>query len=169
MSGKEVFVLDANVLIEAHRRYYSFDIAPCFWRVLLELADRGHVISIDRVKDEIIEKGYEDALSKWAKSKFYPWFMSTDNEEVVLAYGEIINWAMEQDQFDDPAKTEFADDADSWLIAYAKANHCTVVTHEGYYKDIKVRIPIPNVCKAFGIPYVNTFDMLRKLNASLGE
>jgi len=43
------FVLDTNVLVEAHRRYYAFDIAPCFWRVLLKLADRGHIVSIDRV------------------------------------------------------------------------------------------------------------------------
>lgn len=25
------YILDANVFIEAHRRYYSFDIAPSFW------------------------------------------------------------------------------------------------------------------------------------------
>lgn len=76
------FVLDTNVLVEAHRRYYAFDIAPCFWRVLLELADRGHIVSIDRVKDELMNSGQEDALNKWALSEFDHWFASTENEEV---------------------------------------------------------------------------------------
>lgn len=28
------YCLDANVFVEAHRRYYAFDIAPPFWRAL---------------------------------------------------------------------------------------------------------------------------------------
>ncbi|WP_169445865.1 DUF4411 family protein [Paenibacillus ginsengihumi] len=28
---------------------------------------------------------------------------------------------------------------------------------------------IPNACRAIGVDYMNTFEMLRKLNASLGE
>lgn len=93
MTGKR-FVLDTNVLIDAHRRYYAFDIAPCFWRVLLELAAKGFVISIDRVKKELLNSNQEDALSKWAHSEFDPWFMSTDNEEVFQAYNEVINWSV---------------------------------------------------------------------------
>lgn len=74
-----------------------------------------------------------------------------------------------QEQFFDYAKVQFADVADSWLVAYAKAYNCIVVTLEEYSKDKRNRILIPNVCKAFGIPYVNTFEMLRQLNASLGD
>lgn len=102
------------------------------------------------------------------KSEFDPWFMSSDHTEVFQAYGEVINWAMEQDQFLDYAKTEFARVADSWLIAYAKAYGGTVVTNETYNKDIESKIPIPNVCEAFGIQYINTFEMLRKLKAIIG-
>lgn len=163
------FVLDANVLIDAHRRYYSFDIAPCFWRVLLDLANKGHILSIDRVKQELISSDREDALNIWANSDFNPWFMSTDNEEVFEAYRDIIDWSVGQAQFLDHAKTEFAGVADSWLIAYAKANNCIVVTFEQYNRDKRNKILIPNVCRAFGIGYMNTFEMLRKLNANLGD
>lgn len=58
--------------------------------------------------------------------------------------------------------------ADSWLIAMAKAYQYTIVTHEEYKSDIKRKIPIPNVCRAFDIPYINTFEMLRRLGVRLG-
>lgn len=166
MTVQSKFVLDANIFIDAHRRYYAFDFAPGFWRVLIEQAEKGRVISIDRVRDELIASN--DALSEWVKSEFDPWFMSSDHTEVFQAYEEVINWAMEQDQFLDYAKAEFARVADSWLIAYAKAYGGTVVTNETYNKDIKSKIPIPNVCEAFGIQYINTFEMLRKLKAIIG-
>ncbi|OQM46676.1 twitching motility protein PilT [Anoxybacillus sp. UARK-01] len=163
------FVLDTNVLVEAHRRYYAFDIAPCFWRVLVELASKGHIISIDRVKDELMKSGQEDALNKWALSEFDHWFASTDKEEVFEAYREVINWAMGANQYYAYAKTEFADVADSWVVAFAKAYNYVVVTQEQYNRDAKRRILIPNACRAMGVKYMNTFEMLRKLNASLGE
>lgn len=36
--NKVKFLLDANVFIEAYRRYYSFDIAPSFWELLEKFA-----------------------------------------------------------------------------------------------------------------------------------
>jgi hypothetical protein len=45
-----VFVLDAAVFIEAHRRYYAFDLAPKFWGSLVQHAEHGQVESIDHVK-----------------------------------------------------------------------------------------------------------------------
>lgn len=43
------YVLDANVFIEAARRYYAFDLAPAFWRALIKHAIQGRVLSIDRI------------------------------------------------------------------------------------------------------------------------
>ena len=37
------------MFIEAHRRYYAFDLAPKFWQALVEHACNGQVESIDRV------------------------------------------------------------------------------------------------------------------------
>lgn len=74
-------------------------------------------------------------------------------------------WAVQQAQFSTQAKADFAraDNADAWVVAYAMAKGCVVVTHEQYDPNIKRKIPIPNVCKAFGVPYVDTFEMLRRL------
>lgn len=159
------YVLDANVLIEAHRRYYSFDLAPNFWRVLQKLAKEGHIITIDKIKDELTVRGGEDNLHTWIDGDFCDWCESTDDQNVFKSYREIITWAYEQQLYMDAARAEFAQAGDSWLIAYAKAYGHTVVTLEQYKAEAKKRILIPNVCRAFNIPYIDTFSMLRTLRA----
>lgn len=64
MEGPE-FVLDANVFIEAARRYYAFDLAPGFWESLIHYAKNGRIRSIDRVKQEL-ERG-KDQLAEWGQ------------------------------------------------------------------------------------------------------
>lgn len=44
-----------------------------------------------------------------------------------------------------------------------KAVGATVVTHEKPNPHVQRRVPIPNVCHALGVPYVDTFEMLRAL------
>lgn len=56
MTDDPVYVLDANVFIQAARRYYAFDLAPAFWRALVDHASEGRVQSIDRVLREL-ERG----------------------------------------------------------------------------------------------------------------
>jgi len=162
------YLLDANVFIQAARGYYAFDLAPAFWQALLEHASNGHLLSIDRVRDEI-EQGKDD-LAKWAGGTFHSWFASTGDNDVVQAYGRIMQWAQAQPQYSAAAKAQFADvrNADAWLIAYSQAKGCVVVTHEQPAPNAQNRIPIPNVCQAFGVPFVDTFAMLRALGVSLG-
>lgn len=84
------FVLDANIFVEAYKRYYSFDIAPAFWHVLKQKAEDHQLISIDRIYREISQADDEDELKIWATSEFYEYFKSTEYEEVINAYREII-------------------------------------------------------------------------------
>ncbi|ANB57527.1 hypothetical protein GFC29_1375 [Anoxybacillus sp. B7M1] len=60
MSSSHKFVIDTNVFIEAYTRYYSFGIAPSFWNALIQHAENGHVISIDRVKQQLNRLHKED-------------------------------------------------------------------------------------------------------------
>lgn len=110
MSDAVKYVLDANVLIEAKRLYYAFDLCPGFWNSLLYHNSNGNLESIDRVGKDLAE----------------------------------------------------GDDLDAWIIAYAKANNATVVTHEvSAPKSTKVKIP--DVCDYFDIKHINTFEMLQRL------
>jgi len=155
------YVLDADVFIEAARRYYAFDIAPKFWESLVHHASNGRIQSIDRVKREI-ERG-KDELATWATSQFSYAFASTDEEDVTESYTEVMGWVQAQDQFLDAAKADFAAGADGWLVAYAKSKGYIVVTHEVLNPNIRRKVPIPNVCEAFGVNYHDTFEMLRQL------
>jgi len=161
------YLLDANVFIEAHRRYYAFDIVPSFWQTLVQLAVDNKIITIDRVKQEIISTKEEDVLSNWAIDEFDRWFMPTDDVNVFKSYGLIMNWVQKQSQYYDSAKSEFASVADSWLIAYAMTYGYKIVTHEQFKRDVKKRILIPNVCRAFNVPFIDTFEMLRRLNVRI--
>ena len=156
-----VYVLDANVFIEAARRYYAFDIAPPFWENLNHYATTGQIQSIDRIKKEL-ERG-KDELAEWATSQFTDAFVSTDKEDIIASYTEVMEWVYAQDQFSDAAKADFAEGADGWLVAYARTKSHIVVTHEVLDPGIRRKVPIPNVCDAFGVSYVDTFKMLREL------
>lgn len=47
------YLIDANIFMEAARRYYPLDFAKPFWDGLLTFAQQGKVISIDKVLSEI--------------------------------------------------------------------------------------------------------------------
>lgn len=155
------YVLDANVFIEAARRYYAFDIAPPFWENLIHHAANGRLQSIDRVKHEL-ERGKDD-LATWATSHFSSAFVSTDQGDILDAYSKVMSWVQAQNQFSDVAKADFAASADGWLIAFAKSKEFIVVTHEVLDPGIRRKVPIPNVCQALGVSYVDTFAMMREL------
>jgi hypothetical protein len=53
-------------------------------------------------------------------------------------------------------------------VAYALAGGQTVVTLEVLKPDIRKGIKIPNICDAFGIRCINTFEMLHELKEKLG-
>ena len=84
-------------------------------------------------------------------------------------YRLLMEWSQSHEQFKEYAKEEFANEnkADAWLIAHALVTERTVVTDEKFNADTKKRIPIPNACEAFGIRYINTFDMLHELKIRL--
>jgi hypothetical protein len=163
VSSGPVYVLDSDVFMTAARSYYAFDLVPAFWVALVREASQGRLRSIDRVKAEI-DRG-KDTLKQWANGYFHQWFASTNQNSVLGHYCSIIQWAKKHPHFTNAAKHEFADqqNADPWLVAYAKATNSTVVTNEKYDNNIRRRIKIPNVCVEFYVTYVDLFQMLREL------
>ncbi len=155
------YLLDANVFIESAKNHYAFDIAPKFWESLIAYSKTGRIQSIDRVKTEL-DRG-KDQVADWAEKQFQHAFASTDDAAVIANFGRLMNWVQGQAQYKDEAKAEFATVADGWLIAYAMASGLILVTHEQLNLQIKRKVPIPNVCQAFNVQYINSFEMLRQL------
>ncbi len=159
MSGSR-YVLDANVFIQAKNDYYRFSVCPGFWQVLAKTPD---VCSIDKIHEEL--QAEKDQICDWTDNLPGRFFKQTRDERVINQFQRIIAWASSEPQFFDSARADFAGKADGWIVAYAKANGLTVVTHEKYEPAIKREIKIPNVCVEFDVEYINTFDMLENLKA----
>lgn len=164
MSSDTIFLLDTNVLVEAHRRYYAHDIVPSYWRWLHnEIAQQGRIISILPVYQELIAG--KDELAQWVterKEYFKPL-----TAESIGAFREVANWAQNKDQYKQTAKNEFLSVADSLLVAFAKAHDYTVVTLEQPAPESKNRILIPDACHAHGVKYCDPFEMMRSLGGSI--
>jgi len=162
MNVSRKFVLDANTFIEAKDRYYGFDICPGFWTSLITQHEAKRIVSIDRIRNELVE--HKDEITNWINQRAVDeFFKKTDDQAVVNAFQKMVEWVYSENQFTPAAKTEFASVADGWVMAYAYANGLTVVTQEEYAPDVKRKVPMPNVCIEFDIECVNTFTMLRDL------
>lgn len=162
MAAQPRFLVDANVLMEAHRRYYRFGLCPGFWECIAWQHKQGTICSIDKVKAEI-EAG-KDKLSHWLKTECpKSFFCATTEPKVGTWYGEVMAWVQAQVRYTAAAKSKFAAVADGWLVAYAREHGFAVVTHEAPAPESRNEVKIPDACDAFGVEYMDTFDMLEKL------
>lgn len=156
-------LLDSNTLIEAKNRYYAMTICPGYWAWILQQHHALEIASIVPVRDELA-KG-NDELTQWVKSNA-SLFENSSDQQTQVAFGSIVSRIAEQvPMMKAGALEEFLEGADAWLIAKAMTTGAVVVTHEVYNPDIKRKYTIPNVCSLFGVPYMNTFELLDKLDA----
>ncbi len=157
-----MYLLDANVFIQAKNTYYSFDVCPGFWDSLIGAHEGGSVGSIVPVKSEL-EIG-KDELADWVRANVPANFFASEEEEsVVSRYREVVGHVQQSPAYLDYARADFLSGADGWLIAYASTHNLHVVTQEQLDPNIRKRVPIPNVAQHFGVPFINTFEMLKAL------
>lgn len=156
-------LLDANTLIEAKNRYYGMAFCPAFWQWLLLQNQALELASITSVMDEIA-KGRDD-LAQWTAEN-PDFFHAISDEQTQAAYIDVATHVAQQaPRMKVGALEEFLSGADPWLIAKALSTGATVVTHEVLNLEAKRKFIIPNVCQHFQVPYMNTFDLLHRLDA----
>jgi hypothetical protein len=151
-----VYVLDADVFIEAKKRHYPFDVVPAYWDWIDREHANGIVFSVDKVRDELL--ALADDLSTWAQAR--PSLFLKPDAPVVTSLAVLSSWAMASG-YDLGAKTQFLASGDYYLIAHAHAHGCTIVTHELPGQGSLKKIKIPDACSANGVTCVNTWQMLR--------
>ena len=159
-----MYLLDANVFIEAKNFYYGFDTFPGFWEWLDAEHSNGHLRSIKPIRDELL-KGSDDLAAWIEERKDSGWFLTVDDVDTQHNLALIAVWVMGQ-PFKEVAKSDFLSGSDPWLIAKAKAIGATVVTQENFDAQCRRKVKIPNICRAFNVPYINTFDLLRQMGAT---
>ena len=156
------YLLDANIFIQAKNFYYGMDFCPAFWDWLDREQRAGSIASISEIETEL--KGHEDELAQWVKArKDGSFFLPVDDIQTQEAYSQVANHVVEH--YDEKHFNPFLNAADPWLIAKAMATGATLVTHKVLVPQGSKKVKIPNVCKAFGVPYINSYALLRLLKA----
>ncbi|MCJ7804249.1 DUF4411 family protein [Patescibacteria group bacterium] len=158
-TGHQKYCLDANVIIQAWQKYYSPKFCPDYWIVLGELGKRDIIFIPKMVYDEITRT--DDDLSKWLKKSNIP---VAEIDENVTSFLKMIFAA-------NPSHQNLVDNtknrslADPWVIAHAINVNAIVVTKEEKVTAINTsKIKIPNVCDNMGVPWINDFQLIDKLN-----
>lgn len=157
-----IFLLDANVLIDANRDYYSMGRVPEFWEWLEYHGERGSV----RIPIEIVEEisGGEDVLAKWLGQRHIKKALLLEDSCDVSLLQRVVY----EGYAPDPTDIEIATiGRDPFLISYALRNvgRRTVVTTESSKPSAKrANRKVPDVCRQFGIPCCNSFEFIRTLD-----
>ncbi len=150
------YLLDANIFIEAKRRYYGLDFCPAFWDWLREQNRAGRVFSVEKVGDELAAGG--DELSAWAAEIGNSLFLPPD-EAMLGSLSAVAEWIGHQ-KYHPSAVGDFLQDPDYYLCAFAHAHGHIVVTHEIPSDGIR-KVKIPNVCIGMKMKCMSPFEMLK--------
>ncbi len=167
-----MYLLDTNVLIEAHRWYYAFDLAPGYWEWLTCQFSSGELGSVSRVRDELVAsrgngEAEADWLARWVSQQPSSFWIEPQGP-TTHELKNLSQWAAEpQRGYRAAAVDEFLNSADLFLIAEAVASNSVVVTRERSEPGARKRIKIPDVCLAHGVAYADPFDVYRRLGLQL--
>lgn len=159
------YLLDANVFIQAKNLHCGFDFCPAFWDWIEAANDDGSVMSIDRVRDELL--GGDDDLVTWAQER--PAFFVEADPGMLPHLQAVSRWA-NGTGYEPAAISTFLQVADYYLVGSGLAHGHVVVTHEVVAHSTK-KLKIPNACIALSVGCVTPFEMLRGQRAPfvLGE
>ncbi|BBL56725.1 DUF4411 family protein [Methylomonas koyamae] len=155
------YLLDSNTYIQAKNFYYGMDICPAYWDWLDRQFQLGLVASVQMIGKEL--RDGDDELAEWVK--FRPeHFIDNDDAETQSVFSVIVQSVATGD-YNPGNRDNFLAKADPWLIAKAKTLGATVVTHEALLAPNTKKVKVPNICREFGVPCLDTFQFLRELNA----
>jgi len=159
-----LYLLDANVLIDANRDYYSLERVPEFWEWLVNGGMNGHVKIPLEVYEEI--RDGDDELADWAKQ---------EQTKTALLLQEEVDVSLVSRATDEGYASNLTDDEiakigrDPFLIAYAlrdARSRCVVTTEVSKPSRSRANRHLPDVCHGLGVECYNTFEFVRALNFS---
>lgn len=159
-----LYLLDANVLIDANRDYYPIKRVPEFWEWIVYVGNEGEV----KIPIEIYEefKGGKDELGEWARDNETKEALIFQEEAEVTLVSKVIDSGYASDLTDNEIEKL---GRDPFLIAYAlgsKRKRCVVTTEGSKPKRIRANRHIPDVCDSLGLACCDTFQFARALNFS---
>ena len=158
------YLLDANTLIEAKNRYYNMAVCPAYWNWVHRSHIAGVVSSVEPIAVEL-RRG-NDELAEWVRNQaglFLPVSDEATQQAFALVAAHVASQAAAMKL---GALEEFLNGADPWLIAKAMIlQDAVIVTHEQFNLQMRRKYSIPNVCLHFGVPCMDTFELLSRTGA----
>ena len=156
-----LYILDANILIDAKRTYYQFDRVPEFWAWLAHMGVEGRVKVPVEVYDKLTD-AKDDDLADWLRVNKNAMLFSEDVEPGLIAYAHNRGYGGNLTEDDIEKLNE-----DPFLIAYALAdrnNRCVVTTEVSKPRRQGANRHIPDVCMDLGVSCCNTFTFIQELD-----
>ena len=157
-----MYLLDANTYIQAKNIYYQLDFCPAYWHFLDQQFKTGILASIENVYDEIGPAG--DELADWAKQR-RPHFYPTATGPIQQKFKEVVQHIVALPNKSQLSVNAFLSGADPWLVATAALSGATIVTQEVPVPNESRKVKIPNICRDFNIAFMDTFSLLKELQA----
>ena len=159
-----LYLLDANVLIDAHRDYYPIERVPEFWEWLSEMGELGRIKAPQEIYEEVVlpKPSRPDRLLKWLEEHRDALVLSEQAEVAVVSNVTAAGYA------DDLTDEEIERvGRDPFLIAYALAevqNRCVVTTERSKPTRVRANRHIPDVCNDLSVRWCDTFALIRELD-----
>lgn len=159
-----LFLVDANVLIDANRDFYPIERVPEFWEWLEYHGTEGNI----RIPLEIYEeiKNGNDVLADWIKQKEISEALllkeSADPNSVASIVKSGYGSNLTDIQIEKIGR-------DPFLISHATSdlgNRCVVTTEVSKPSARAANRRIPDVCADIGARCCNTFELTRQLDFS---
>jgi len=163
VNGILLYLLDANVFIDANRDYYSFDMVPEFWEWLLHMGVNDKIKIPIEIYEDITEGSKKDKLTDWIKQSHARDALILDEAAQVNLVQRVTMEGYASDLTD--IEVDMIG-SDSFLISYVLAKpgeRCVVTTEVSKPSRKRANRHIPDVCRQLGVRSCNTFDLLRTL------
>jgi len=157
-----IYLLDANVLIDADRDYYSLDRVPEFWEWLQHHAQAGNVKVCIEIFEEVTDGN--GSLPEWLKRDDVRAALLLGEESDQTVVSRIVNEGYAADLTDIEV---IAVGRDPFLIAHAMTNaadRCVVTTERPAPAKTRHNRRVPDVCGQFNVHCCNQFEFFRALN-----
>ncbi|WP_323885647.1 DUF4411 family protein [Aeromonas veronii] len=155
------YLLDANTYIQAKNLYYHMEFCPAYWDWLDLQCQNGVIGSVGMIGREL--RDGDDELAIWVAAR--PHHFINDTDEATQTNFAKIAQTVAAGHYNPANRDQFLAKADPWLIAKAMSIGAIVVTQEGLVNPSSTKVKVPNICREFQIPCINTYDLLREIKA----
>lgn len=159
-----LYLLDANVLINANRDYYPIERVPQFWQWLDGLTAQNQVKIPLEIYEEITT-GRPDSLIQWLRDRQVTLLLQEQSSSGLVSRVIEDGYGLGPDHSND--QDPFSMGQDPFLIAYAladRADRVEVSNEVSRPGKIGANRHVPDVCQRLEIRCINAFGLIRELD-----